>query len=52
MKKKNTTEIFLTFFIKKLRVTFPLPFIKGVQATAEAFRTPKRTSSSSKDELF
>jgi hypothetical protein len=53
LKKKNTAEYFYIFlFKKKLQFTYPEAALQDVQAGAEAFSPQKRTSSTSKNEIF
>ncbi len=52
-REKNTAEKnFQAFLTKKLQFTYPQAIIKDVQATGEALSPQKRTSSTSKDEIF
>jgi hypothetical protein len=52
LKEKKYNKILFAFFDQKLHFTYPLAFIKNVQATGEAFRPQKGTSSTSKDEIY
>jgi hypothetical protein len=50
--KKFTAEKKSIFLDQKLPFTYPWAFIKDYQATEEAFSPQKRTSSTSKLEIF
>jgi hypothetical protein len=50
--KKIKLNQIIYFFDKILQFTFPYASIKKVQATGEALRPPKRTSITSKDEIY
>jgi hypothetical protein len=51
LKKLKAEKICLYFLDQKLQFTYPHASIKDAQATGEAFRPQKRTSSNSKDEI-
>jgi hypothetical protein len=42
----------LSFLDQKVKFTFTLAFLKDVQATGNAFNPQKRTSSTSKNEIY
>jgi hypothetical protein len=50
--KKYSGKFFSPFFGQKLQFTCPLASLKVVQAKGEAFSPPKRTSSTSKNQIF
>jgi hypothetical protein len=54
LKKKITAEnfFFFSFFDQKLQFTCRYASIKDVQATGEAFSPQKKTSSTSKNEIY
>ncbi len=52
LKEKNAGEIFLDLFDQKLQFTYTYASIKDVQATGEAFSSQKKTSSTSKNEIY
>ncbi len=49
IENENTAVNFVcSFFVRKFQLTYP----RGLQATGEAFRSEKRTSSTSKNEIL
>jgi hypothetical protein len=50
--KKYSGNLSIIFFNQKLLFTSPLTSVKDVQATGEAFSPQKRTSSTTKKEIY
>ncbi len=50
--KKYRCKFFFLFWIKNLNLFLPSPFLKDVKATGEAFSPQKRTSCTSKNEIY